>query len=83
MSNVKPTTYRVYLGEDDTALLKEICQHTELGQEEILKKIAIAGIRAIMHNDRRVTFPLRFSIEQPESAPLLMLRDQLKPGAKK
>lgn len=62
MSNLKPATYRVYLGEDDTALLKQICLKTELGREELLKKIAIAGIRALMANEMRVMLPLRFEI---------------------
>jgi hypothetical protein len=75
----KPTTFRVYLGDDDEALLREICNYTELGQTELLSKIAVSGIRAIMANSRHVSLPLRFVVETQEPEPYLVLRDKPKP----
>jgi hypothetical protein len=83
MANVKPTTYRVYLGEEDAALLKQICQRTELGQEELLKKIAIAGLRAINADEMRVALPLRFVVAgESEPLPIYRLNEPKKPRAK-
>lgn len=75
----KPTTFRVYLGDDDESLLRDICSYTELGQTELLSKIAVAGIRTLMHNGRQVQLPLRFTVEQPEPVDYLVLRDKPKP----
>jgi hypothetical protein len=66
--DIKPTTYRVYLGTDDNALLTQLARHTELRPEELLKKLAVAGMHALMANEMRLTLPLRFVIRDPALA---------------
>lgn len=59
----KPTTYRVYLSEQDALLMKSICEKTELGQSELLTKAVSAALRAIDANSGRFSLPLRFSVQ--------------------
>ena len=60
--NIKPTTYRVYLNDEDTARMKTICDATELGRTELLSKLVTAGLRAIESDGGRITLPLRLVV---------------------
>lgn len=62
----KPNTYRVYLNDEDSALMVKICQTTELGQSELLSKLMSAALRAVASNDCRITLPLRLKISEGE-----------------
>jgi hypothetical protein len=68
--NTKPTTYRVYLNDEDTARMKSLCDTNELGRTELLSKLVTAGLRALESDGGRITLPLRFVVSiTGETAP--------------
>lgn len=63
MANTKPNVHRVYLNDEDTALMKTACQRTELGQSELLSKLVKSALRAVAANDYRLALPLRLKVD--------------------
>lgn len=73
-SAVKPNTLRVYLAADAMQGLQDLCELNELGQNELLTKIAVAGIRALKESQGRILLPLRLKV-MDEPAPSYVLND--------
>ena len=63
MATTKPNVHRVYLNDEDTALMKTACQRTELGQSELLSKLVKSALRAVAANDYRLALPLRLKVD--------------------
>lgn len=64
MPTVKPNTFRLYLNEEDTALMSKICEVTECGQSELLSRLMAAALRCVAANNHRFPLPLRFRIQE-------------------
>ena len=69
----KRNTFRLYLNEEDTALMVKAAEVTELGQSELMSKLLSAALRAVALNDFRFPLPLKFLIadglsEEPKPA---------------
>lgn len=62
MPNLKRNTYRVYLDEQDSALLGRAIEATEFKQGELLNKLTSAALRALAENGNRFTTPLKLRI---------------------
>jgi hypothetical protein len=77
-AKIKPNTFRVYLNEEDTALLAGICGKTEQGQTELLSRIAKAGLLAIAQNDNSFHLPLRFDVSAAGTSRVLVMNDSEK-----
>lgn len=68
MSDTKPTTHRVYLNEEEQALMRAICARTELGHTELLGKLVSAGLKAVAANGETFRLPLRASEARKRTA---------------
>jgi len=58
----KRNTFRLYLNEKDTALMKKASEVTELGQSELMSKLMSAALRAVARNEFRFPLPLQFLV---------------------
>lgn len=75
----KRNTYRLYLNDEDTALMQRAAEVTELSQSELMSKLMSAALRAVAKNDYRFPLPLRFAVsegisEAPSPRPPTKLR---------
>lgn len=82
MGQTKPTALRVYLNDEDTQRMKSLCSTNELGQTELLQKVASAGLRAIELDGGRITLPLRLAVVAPVASRAAHLNEP-KPAPKR
>jgi hypothetical protein len=83
MPDIKPTTYRVYLNQENADLMRAACAKLEIGQSELLSKLVSAALRSIASNDYRMSLPLRFVVSgEPEPSPHHRLNEPPKPKRK-
>jgi len=66
MPAVKRNTFRLYLNDEDTALMQGAAEATELGQSELMSKLMTAALRAVAQNGNRIPLPLKFAILEPQ-----------------
>lgn len=64
MAAIKRNTYRLYLNDEDSALMQRAAEVTELSQSELMSKLMAAALRAVAQNDYRLPLPLRFQISE-------------------
>ncbi len=62
MSQIKGTSRRSWLTDEDLRLLQKISERTKLGQTEVLSQILRAGLISIANNDHSFRLPLRFQV---------------------
>jgi hypothetical protein len=77
MPATKPNTFRLYLNEADTALMREVCEKTEMGQSELMSKLLAAALRAVADNGHRFVIPLRFRVADLPQDPDRLPRSRL------
>lgn len=73
---VKPTAFRTYYNAEEMEMLNAICVKTELEPGELLKKLTVAGLKAVHENGDTFPLPLRLTIiGTPEPAPRYALNE--------
>ena len=58
----KSNTFRLYLNEEDTALMRKAAETTELSQADLMSKLMSAALRSVALNQFRFPLPLKFEI---------------------
>jgi hypothetical protein len=76
----KRNTYRLYLSDEDAALMARGSEITELSQSEYMSKLMCAALRCISENNYRMPLPLRFRIceDEPRAGSRVPLSRQVK-----
>jgi hypothetical protein len=69
MKAMKAKQVRVYLHEGELALLAKLAEITGMKDTSALSLVCSAGLRAMEHENFRVTLPLNFSVDSPQPPP--------------
>ena len=74
----KRNTYRLYLNDEDTAVMKKAAEVTELSQSELMSKLLSASLKAVAQNGYRFPLPLKLqiidTIPERQKSPLVQSR---------
>lgn len=63
-TQTKGNTLRLYLRDEELALLQKLTEVLEIPQTEIMSRIMTAGIRALSQAGHRMPLPLKFQIDE-------------------